>query len=192
LNLAQHQGSGIEKIITTMKEEGCPIPIFEVDHASVTCILPAHPRHRIMKQISDAESDIVIRDYTTAFKKLKGVLDQDIYNYRALELFCEVNNLLGTPEHVLNLLKVENIDFQQIRPNTLVVVSETLSLAKENRAAETLSKELLNIALKGRLEEQQLRKVAFTLKKLGDDKAVVHFVNQTIEKYPNLTCIIHE
>jgi predicted HTH transcriptional regulator len=186
LNLAQHQGSGIEKIITTMKEEGCPMPIFEVDDASITCILPAHPRHRIMKQISDAESAIVIRDYTAAFKKLKTVLDQDSYNYRALELFCEVNNLLETPEQIFHLLQAKEIDFQQIRPNTLVILSETLSLTKQNEPAKKLSKQLLNIALKERLEAQQLRKIAFTLKKLGDDKAVVDFVNNTIEKYPNL------
>jgi ATP-dependent DNA helicase RecG len=49
LNLAQHQGSGIEKIISSMRDEGCPPPVFEVDNYSVTCILPAHPRHKIMQ-----------------------------------------------------------------------------------------------------------------------------------------------
>jgi len=104
LNLAQHQGSGIEKIITSMRDEGCPNPLFEVDEASVTCILPAHPRHRIMRQISEAESDIVIQDHTSAYKKLDSVLKIDIYNYRALELFCEVNNILGTPGNVFELI----------------------------------------------------------------------------------------
>jgi predicted HTH transcriptional regulator len=186
LNLAQHQGSGIEKIITAMKEEGCPNPTFEVDDDSVTCILPAHPRHRVMRQISEAESDIVIRDYPAAYKKLLPVLENDIYNYRALELFCEVNNLLESPTHILNLIASKNIDFTQIRSNTLVVISESLSLIKNNPSAENLSRQLLEIALKGKLEEKQLLRVAYTLKKIGDDKAVVSFVEQTMHQYPNL------
>ena len=187
LNLAQHQGSGIDKIITAMKEEGCPTPVFQVDDDSVTCILPAHPRHRIMKQISEAESDIVIRDYPTAYQKLSNVLADDIYNYRALELFCEVNNLLGTPEKVLDLITKSVTDFTQIRPNTLVLISESLSLIKGNKQAENLSRQLLNEALNGRLEEKQLLKVAYTLRKIGDNKAVVDFVNKIIVQYPSLT-----
>ena len=187
LNLAQHQGSGIEKIISSMEEEGCPKPIFEVYDDSIRCILPAHPRHRIMKQISEAERDIVIRNYPSAFKKLKGVLDEDIYNYRALESFCAVNNLLETPEKVLELFLEQTIDYHQIRSNTLVVVSETLSSVRNDKRAESLSKKLLEIALNGRLEERQLIKVAYTLKKLGDDKSVVDFVNKTILQYPNLS-----
>jgi hypothetical protein len=33
-----------------MKEEGCPDPVFEIECGSVTCILPAHPRHRIIEE----------------------------------------------------------------------------------------------------------------------------------------------
>ena len=187
LNLAQHQGSGIGKIIGSMHEEGCPKPIFDVEQDSITCILPAHPRHRIMKQISDAERHIVIRDYMPAFKKLHEVLEEDIYNYRALELFCEVNTLLGTPERVLDLLLSKKVDYQQIRSNTLVVLSETLSLIRNDKKGESLSKGLLDIALNGRLEEKELIKIALTLKKLGEDKALVDFVNKTTQEYPNLS-----
>ncbi len=186
LNLAQHQGSGIGKIIAAMNEEGSPKPIFEVEDDSITCILPAHPRHRIMKQISEAENDIVIRNHTSAFKRLHEVLSEDIYNYRALELFCEVNKLLGSPEKLLDLLLMQAIDYQKIRSNTLLVISETLSFAKSDKRADTLSKTLLSIALNGRLEERQLIKVAFILKKRGEDKEVVDFVNQTLQQYPNL------
>jgi ATP-dependent DNA helicase RecG len=186
LNLAQHQGSGIEKIISAMKDEGCPSPIFDIDDNSVTCVIPAHPRHRIMKQISESESDIVIRDYASAYKKLHSVLDSDIYNYRAMELFCEVNILMNSPKNVFELISKKDFDFNQIRSNTLVIISETLSLIKNDKGAESLSRKLLEIALNGRLEEKQLLKVAYTLKKFGDDKAVVDFVNKTIVQYPSL------
>ena len=44
LQLAQSEGQGIPTIFRTMKEEGCPAPIFELGPESVTCILPANPR----------------------------------------------------------------------------------------------------------------------------------------------------
>jgi predicted HTH transcriptional regulator len=46
LQLAQFEGQGIPTIFRTMREEGCPAPKFEVEADSITCILPAHPRHK--------------------------------------------------------------------------------------------------------------------------------------------------
>ena len=45
LPLAQAVGQGIQTILRTMREEGCPPPIFEANQAHVICTLPAHPRH---------------------------------------------------------------------------------------------------------------------------------------------------
>jgi len=42
LKLAQAEGQGISTIIRTMREVGCPDPVFEIEEESVTCILPAH------------------------------------------------------------------------------------------------------------------------------------------------------
>ncbi|MBF0449599.1 MAG: putative DNA binding domain-containing protein [Candidatus Magnetomorum sp.] len=46
LQLAQAEGQGIPTILKAMREEGCPEPVFEIASESVTCILPAHPRHQ--------------------------------------------------------------------------------------------------------------------------------------------------
>jgi len=43
LKLAQAEGQGISTIIRTMREEGCPDPIFEVEEENAACILPANP-----------------------------------------------------------------------------------------------------------------------------------------------------
>ena len=51
LQLAQSEGQGIPTILKTMKDEGCPPPIFEIETESINCILPAHPRHQIIKEI---------------------------------------------------------------------------------------------------------------------------------------------
>ncbi|MDR3185060.1 MAG: putative DNA binding domain-containing protein [Prevotellaceae bacterium] len=54
LQLAQAEGQGIPTIIRTMQEEGCPAPVFEIETESLTCILPAHPRHRLIREIQES------------------------------------------------------------------------------------------------------------------------------------------
>jgi len=51
LQLAQAEGQGIATILKTMKDEGCPPPDFEIGPESITCILPAHPRHQMLREI---------------------------------------------------------------------------------------------------------------------------------------------
>jgi ATP-dependent DNA helicase RecG len=58
LQLAQAEGQGIPTIIRTMKEEGCPSPKFDIDIESVTCILPANPRHILIKSRNEIANDI--------------------------------------------------------------------------------------------------------------------------------------
>ncbi len=45
LQFAQAEGQGITTILRTMEHEGCPPPSFVTGALSVTCVLPAHPRH---------------------------------------------------------------------------------------------------------------------------------------------------
>ncbi len=45
LQIAQAEGQGIPTVLRSMRQEGCPPPIFETNDARVVCILPAHPRH---------------------------------------------------------------------------------------------------------------------------------------------------
>ncbi len=45
LQFAQAEGQGIPTVLRSMREEGCPPPIFETSEARVSCVLPAHPRH---------------------------------------------------------------------------------------------------------------------------------------------------
>jgi predicted HTH transcriptional regulator len=50
LQWAQSEGQGIPTIIRTMKEEGCPDPVFEIGTENVTCVLPANPRYKIIQK----------------------------------------------------------------------------------------------------------------------------------------------
>jgi ATP-dependent DNA helicase RecG len=49
LQLAQAEGQGISTILRTMSEEGCPPPTLDATATEVRCILPAHPRHALLR-----------------------------------------------------------------------------------------------------------------------------------------------
>ena len=52
LGLTQSEGQGIPTIFHTMKENGSPAPIFEIESDSVTCILKANPKfHGSVKNV---------------------------------------------------------------------------------------------------------------------------------------------
>ncbi|KPA10904.1 transcriptional regulator [Candidatus Magnetomorum sp. HK-1] len=133
MQLAQAEGQGIPTIFKAMREEGCPEPVFEIDTESVTCILPAHPRHQTLRVIYDVENTIVLGNYTAAYNKLEEILKKDAYNFRALELFCKVNSLLKTPHNVLKFIKENNIDFKKINSGTVTVIAETLASISEKK-----------------------------------------------------------
>ena len=51
LKLAQSEGQGIPTIFRTMREEGCPKPIFEIGQENLTCILPANKNIKTIHKI---------------------------------------------------------------------------------------------------------------------------------------------
>ncbi len=44
LQFAQAEGQGIPVILQTMRNEGCPPPVFRTGTEDVVCVLPPHPR----------------------------------------------------------------------------------------------------------------------------------------------------
>ena len=134
MQLAQAEGQGIPTILKAMKEEGCPEPVFETSSESLTCILPAHPRHQMIREVVDIDSKIALGDYAEAYDKLEKILKNDSYNFKALELFCKINNILKSPEKVLTFIKKNKIDLKKINPGTVTVIAETLASIPENNA----------------------------------------------------------
>jgi ATP-dependent DNA helicase RecG len=187
LQLAQAEGQGIPTILRVMREEGCPKPIFDIGQENLVCILPAHPRHRVIRELSEAERKIVIGNYDDAFQKLKSILDDDPYNFRALDLFCEVNNLLKTPLLLFEFIKEKNLNFNNINSGTLINIAETLSTAQDNAEVVKTAHKLLSIATAGKLEENQIIKLAINLKRLGENEKTVEFIDKILDQNPNLS-----
>ena len=189
LQLAQSEGQGIPTIFRTMKEEGCPEPIFDIETESVTCILPAHPRHQIIREQQEIQDMIILEKYHEAKEQTKKLLDKDLYNFRSLDLFCEILSKLKSPNDLFEFITKNNIDFYSVNSSTLINFAELLSSlnGKEHKQSVSLANRALSIALSGKVEESQIVKAVINLKKVGEPEDVIKFVSDAILKYPRLT-----
>ena len=189
LQLAQSEGQGIPTIFRTMKEEGCPEPIFDIETESVTCILPAHPRHQIIREQQEIQDMIILEKYQEAKEQTKKLLEKDLYNFRSLDLFCEILSKLKLPNDLFEFITKNNIDFYSVNSNTLINFAELLSSlnGKEHIQFASLASRALSIALSGKVEESQIVKAVINLKKVGEPEDVIKFVSDAISKYPSLS-----
>lgn len=187
LQLAQAEGQGIPTILRLMKEKGCPTPTFECGPESVICTLPAHPRHQLMRELTEVENKIVIGNKEEALEKLEEILEEDPYNFGALDLFCEVNNLLGTPLNIYNFLDKKKLDLNNIKAGTLINIAESLAAVDGKPEFSRLANELLSFAVKGQLEEKEIIKIAINLRRIGNNEKTVEFVDNIMAVRPNLT-----
>jgi predicted HTH transcriptional regulator len=120
LQLAQSEGQGIPTIFRTMKEEGCPTPVFEIGADSITCVLPAHPRHRIIREIQEIQDKIILGKFDEAKGQTLQLLEIDPYNLRALDFFCEIVTKQKKPQELYNFLIEKKIDYSLVNPNSLL------------------------------------------------------------------------
>ncbi|MBK8655641.1 MAG: hypothetical protein IPN20_17415, partial [Haliscomenobacter sp.] len=186
MQLAQSEGQGIPDYSKTMKEEGCPDPVFELGTESVTCVLPAHPRHQLIKEIQEIQDKIILENYREAKQQVLSLLGQDVYNFRALDLLAEISVKLKDPIGFYEFLKKYNLDLNSINSSTLINIIDALSLEKDNNDIQVFTSKILEIATSGKLEENQIVRAAISLKKLADPDEVIRFINESIIKYPKL------
>jgi predicted HTH transcriptional regulator len=187
MQLAQSEGQGIPTILRTMREEGCPDPIFELGEESVTCTLPAHPRHQTIKELQEIQDAIVLERYADAQQRVMALLDKDRYNFRALDLLAELSVKLKDPAGLYRFLSEPPLDLYAVNSNTLINIVEALTLEKENNDAIQFTSKALGVAISGKLEESQIVRAVISLKKVADAEEVVRFVNETMGQYPRLS-----
>lgn len=187
LQLAQAEGQGIPTIIRTMKEEGCPAPKFDIETESVTCILPAHPRHTLIKNLQEIENDIIINKYENAYKRIIDILKVDNYNFRALDLLCEVSNIQKKPELLLNFITSSHVSLEKINPSTLINIAETISAIKANPKVSEFASVISKYATGVSLEEKEIERVVIALNKLRKSEEVIDYVKRIFNEKPSLT-----
>ena len=186
LQLAQAEGQGIPTILRTMKEVGCPSPIFEIEPESLTCILPAHPRHALIKEIHNIENEIILGKNEQASQKLLLLLEKDPYNFRAIDLYCEVSTLLNRPKDILTFFLNSNIDLEKLNANTITNIAEAISLVKDDNKLNEVVNKLMKYAKTAALEEKQIEKIAISMKKLGQNEELIEFIDNSIKKNKSL------
>jgi predicted HTH transcriptional regulator len=187
MQLAQNEGQGIPTIIRTMREEGCPDPRFELEPENVTCILPAHPRHQIIRALQTIQDHVILGNHTLAQEKLTAILEQDLYNFRALELFAETVSLTRNPTALYQLLEEKDIDLMSINSGTLFKIFEALTSTKTTKKVSLFAEKVLRIAMSGMLAENQIVQAVTGLKKLGKTEQVVKFISEAMLNYPRLS-----
>lgn len=186
LQLAQAEGQGIPTIFRLMKEEGCPTPSFEVEEERVICILPAHPRHALMRELNEIENKIIIGNHSAALSSLDNLLSTDPYNYRAIELYCEVNNVLATPKRIYDFITHNKLDLQLLSSSTLLLLSETLLLNKDDPDIYKLAQELSIRSLNDRMEASEVKRAVINLRKMKQDDKALEVIKNVFSRTPSL------
>lgn len=185
LNLAQAEGQGIPTIIRSMREAGNPAPIFEITEASVTCILPAHPRHALAKRVKKVEEALVLGKLDEAKIEIDELLANDPYNVRVVDLFVNLARLAGDEELVANFVSMHRAALPSFPRSSLVLLAEGLvhseSPSERNRR---LASELLAWASQAIVDENDAKRTAIAMRKAGEIEGVVSFVNRQLDLHP--------
>lgn len=152
LQIAQAEGQGIPTILRTMREEGCPPPIFDVDEVRVICTLPAHPRYATLRELRAIEQDLAIGDWLAARRAVTDVLARDPNNVRGLQLFAEVQASLREPGPVQAWLGANAGEASRLPRDVLLQFSEALLSGEQTTDDQrALARSLLARAANGRL-----------------------------------------
>ena len=169
MQFAQAEGQGIPTIFRSMREEGCPDPSFIIEAERITCVLPAHPRHAMLRDIQAIENKVIIGRFDEAQIQLLALLKLDPSNFRALELLCQVSAATKDVRGLLEILDAHFDEIQNTSASTLLTISETL-LSLRDGVETRLVASRLNVIASGRnLEANELRRAVVNLRKLGDD-----------------------
>jgi ATP-dependent DNA helicase RecG len=178
MQLAQGEGQGIPTILRTMNEHGCPAPRFDLEPESVTCILPAHPRHEAMRELSRIENEIILGHHQEGLSRIEKLLEADPYNFRTLELYCEVNNLLGSPERVFAFVSAKGIKPESLNPGTVVIIAETLLSAREkNQKIRPVAAAWFEWAARASLDIGEVKRIAVSFRKLKRDEEAIRVID---------------
>lgn len=185
LQLAQAEGQGIPTILRSMREEGCPPPQFEVDEARVLCILPAHPRYALLRELREIEQELAVGDLPGAQHAVQALLTKDPYNVRALQLFAEIQTALKDGQSMLNRIKELHLNVERLPRDLLVQFSEALlSGSQVSDEQRNTAKRLLNVAAAGRLEERELRRISVALLRGREERKVLQIIEDFARDHP--------
>jgi tetratricopeptide (TPR) repeat protein len=185
LQFAQAEGQGIPTIIRVMREEGSPDPILDPSEARVLCILPAHPRHAVLQDLRSVEQAIALGELTQARDLVQRTLARDAMNYRAVQLFAEVQQGLRDPQPVYDWIVAHEAQVDWLPSLVLLQLGEALMTGdRVPEAFRRQSQRLLLAASRGRLEERELRRIAVGMLRARDYQGALALLTQQLQDHP--------
>ncbi len=186
LQLAQAEGQGIPTILRTMREEGCPPPGFAITPASVICVLPAHPRHAMLRDLRAIEQAISLGDLPRAATEVRQLLERDPLNARALGLFAEIQRGLADPSAVATYIRAHEERILDLPASTLIQLAEAViaGLTPSAPADRDLALRLAVAGSRGRIEERDFRRIGVALLRARQHEAARDLVDQQLERHP--------
>jgi ATP-dependent DNA helicase RecG len=186
LQLAQAEGQGIPTIFRSMREEGCPDPVFDADDARVTCTLPAHPRHALAREYRAIEEAISPGEFEVAKTRVQALLSQDSLNARAVQLLVEVASALKDCGLVRDYLSANEAAVHGLPAKALVALADALMMqGSPDKDDADRARQLYVTASRGLIDAREARKLAHGLSKAGDDHAAVAFIDKQFADHPD-------
>ncbi|MGI4939615.1 MAG: ATP-binding protein [Janthinobacterium lividum] len=185
LQLAQAEGQGIPTILRSMREEGCPPPALEPEDERVVCTLPAHPRHSLLREFRKIERAIALDDLPAAQEQVLRLLERDPLNFRALQLFAEVQHALRDPDLVFHVLSAPEMRIEHLPSSVLIELSDALGSTTDVKDTyRQLSARLLSFAARGQLEERELRRVAVAMLRNKNEQDCLDLIERNLKNHP--------
>lgn len=184
LQLAQAEGQGIATILRSMRQEGCPAPEFRITPASIECVLPAHPRHQVMRDLQRAERAIVLGEFRDAARILDTLLAADPFNFRVIELFCEVNRATGNAGHIQAFVESLGDRVDGLPDTAKVLIADALAGEDIPSARRQMARRLMHAAAQGRLEESETRRLVIGLMRIDDIERALDVLDRAQRLHP--------
>jgi len=184
LQLAQAEGQGIPTILRTMRQLGSPDPLFELEENAVTCVLPAHPRHEMMRHVADIERLIVQQDMDQAEGKLVPLLEANPASPQLLELLAKIALTKQRPEWVSAFISKQGLRPTDFPASTVFQLAEALQQSV-NPGDGDLARQWLQAVAQRSLQADEVRRVAVALRKIGRDEEAVQVISRFVGTAPS-------
>jgi tetratricopeptide (TPR) repeat protein len=179
LPLAQAEGQGIPTLLRTMKQLGSPAPKFELDVASMTCVLPAHPRHELLRHVAEIERLLVQQDTDQAQAKLDSLLAGYPAAANLLDFLAHIAIIQRRPERVGEYVRKISLTPDDLPTPTLFQLIEALRESADAND-QLLAREWLGTVSKRRLEADEVKLAGLGLRKLGRNEDAVQLIGRFI------------
>jgi len=178
MQFAQAEGQGIPTIFRPMREEGCPDPSFAIEPERITRVLPAHPRHAMLRDVQAIENTVIIGRFDEALGQVMALLKLDPSNFRALELLCQLSAATKDVTELLGILDAHFDQIQNTSASTLLTISETLLSLRDDVETRLVASRLNVIASGRNLEANELRRAVVNLRKLREDDKALDLIEE--------------